>query len=136
MSDSPNKPGVLFVCIANSCRSQMAEGFAKALFSKAWDVWSAGSSPGGSVHPVAAELMREEGIDLSGHHSKGVDAVPKRTWDYVVSMGCGDSCPQVPARHHLDWDTPDPVSMPIEQARAVRDRIRSLVERLLSGPER
>lgn len=134
MADSSKKPGILFVCVANSCRSQMAEGFAKALAADTWEVWSAGSSPGGRVHPVAMEMMRELGIDLSEHYSKGVDEVPQRTWDYVVTMGCGDSCPQVPTRRRLDWDIPDPVSMSTEQARALRDRLRSLIGELLRHP--
>lgn len=134
MTDSSKKPGILFVCVANSCRSQMAEGFAKAFAADTWEVWSAGSSPGGHVHPVAMEMMRELGIDLSEHYSKGVNEVPQRTWDYVVTMGCGDSCPPVPTSRRLDWDIPDPVSMTTKKARELRDHLRSLIGELLRHP--
>jgi len=123
---------VLFVCVANSCRSQMAEAVAKNLGQEKWNVWSAGSRPSGSVHPLAVQLMQELGLDVSQHHSKGVEAVPKRSWDYVVTMGCGEACPFVSARHRLDWAIPDPVGLSLGEARAIRDnliaRVRALLE--------
>ncbi len=125
-------PTVLFVCVANSCRSQMAEAVAKQQAQGKWDIWSAGSHPSGRVHPVAVEAMKELGIDLSKHYSKGLDQVPQQVWDYVVTMGCGDNCPTVRAKNRIDWQIPDPVSLPPEQARQVRDQIISLVKGLLA----
>jgi len=126
-------PTVLFVCVANSCRSQMAEAVAKQQAQGKWDIWSAGSHPSGRVHPVAVEAMKELGIDLSKHYSKGLDQVPQQVWDYVVTMGCGDNCPTVRAKNRIDWQIPDPVSLPPEQARQVRDQIISLVKGLLTA---
>ncbi len=120
-------PSILFVCVANSFRSQMAEAAAKALDEGKWEVWSAGSHPSGRVHPLAMELMREAGYDLSAHRSKGLNEVPAREWDVVVTMGCGDACPAVRARRRVDWDLPDPAALPPPEARAVRDRIIELV---------
>ena len=114
---------VVFVCVANSCRSQMAEAIARSLAKDQWEIWSAGSHPSGRVHPVAIETMRELGLDLSGHRSKGVEELPPRKWDYVVTMGCGDACPAVRARHRLDWDIPDPVGLPMEDVRRIRDEL-------------
>lgn len=141
-------PSVLFVCVANSCRSQMAEAFANASAGKEWEVWSAGSHPSGRVHPVATQLMGELKMDLSAHRSKGLDEVPQRQWDYVVTMGCGvlrsdsgrrpersrtdgDACPAVNARQRIDWSISDPVGLPIDEARGIRDQIAGLVSGLL-----
>jgi len=125
------KQSVLFVCVANSCRSQMAEAIAKSLGGDRWEVRSAGSSPSGRVHPVAIGAMKELGLDLSTHRSKGLEELPAREWDYVVTMGCGDACPTVPARHRLDWDIPDPVGLPMEEVRRIRDDLKQRVNRLL-----
>ena len=124
-------PSILFVCVANSCRSQMAEAIARSLAGDRWEVWSAGSNPSGHVHPVAIQMMRELGLDLRGHHSKGVEELPARQWDYVVTMGCGDRCPTVPARQRLESDIPDPVGLPIEETRRIRDQITDQVRQLL-----
>ena len=126
---------ILFVCVANSCRSQMAEAVAKSLGGGGWEVWSAGSHPSGQVHPLASQLMGELGLSLSGHRSKGLDAVPQRQWDYVVTMGCGDACPTVSARRRVDWAVPDPVGLPLGEARKIRDQIVEGV-RTLMGPRR
>jgi protein-tyrosine-phosphatase len=126
-------PSVLFVCVANSFRSQMAEAMAKASAGPGWEIWSAGSAPGGGVHPLAIQLMDELKLDLRGQRSKGLDAVPARTWDYVVTMGCGDSCPAVPARRRLDWDLPDPAALALEEARRLRDDLQARVRELLSA---
>ena len=124
---------VLFVCVANSCRSQMAEAIAKAVGGGDWEVWSAGSRPSGSVHPVAVRAMQELGLDLSAHRSKGLDQVPPRRWEYVVTMGCGDACPTLPARQRIDWAIPDPVGLPLDEVRRIRDdlvrRIGALLDR-------
>ena len=124
-------PSVLFVCVANSCRSQMAEAVAKSLAGPEWEIWSAGSSPSGRVHPVAIQMMAELGLDVNAHRSKGLEHVPSREWDYVVTMGCGDACPTVRARRRLDWDIPDPVGLPLDEVRRIREelaqRVRALV---------
>ena len=124
-------PSVLFVCVANSCRSQMAEAVAKSLAGSSWEVWSAGSTPSGRVHPVAIQMMQELGFDLSAQRSKGLDEVPQREWDYVVTMGCGDACPTARARQRIDWAIPDPVGLPVEETRKIRDQIMSLVRGLI-----
>ena len=128
-------PSVLFVCVANSCRSQMAEAVARSLTGGRWDVWSAGSKPSGRVHPVAEQLMTEVGLPLQRHRSKGLGDVPARQWDYVVTMGCGDACPAVSARRRVDWNIPDPVSLPLEDARRIRDQITALVQQLIRQQE-
>ena len=125
------KPSVLFVCVANSCRSQMAEAIAKSVVGERWEVWSAGSQPGGRVHPVAIQMMKELGLDLTSHYSKGVDQIPSRRWDYVVTMGCGDACPSVPGSRRLDWEIPDPIGLPVAETRRIRDQIAELVRQLL-----
>jgi len=128
------QPHVLFVCVENSCRSQIAEGFARALAGTRVAVHSAGSRPSGRVHPGALRFMAEKGIDLSSHASKGLTDLPRGVvWDYVVTMGCGDECPYLPARQRLDWDLPDPKDMGDTEFRAVRDRIEQLVRELLES---
>jgi protein-tyrosine-phosphatase len=124
-------PHLLFVCIENSNRSQMAEGFARALGKGRVAAHSAGSRPSGHVSPRAIALMKEKGVDLSEQRSKGLGELPDVTWDWVVTMGCGDACPWLPARHRADWDLPDPRHMDDDAFRAVRDRIETLVSALL-----
>jgi arsenate reductase (thioredoxin) len=132
---------LLFVCVENSCRSQMAEGFARALGKDGIVAASAGSHASGQVNPRAIRFMAERGIDLTAHVSKGLETLPAGTrWDYVVTMGCGDACPAVPARHRIDWDLPDPKTLDDTGFRAVRDRIEQQVAALLriatgSAPE-
>ena len=127
-------PSVLFVCVANSFRSQMAEAVARSMGSAAWEVASAGSHPSGRVHPLAIQMMEEVGLDLRAHRSKGLDEVSSKQWDYVVTMGCQDACPSVPAQHRLDWQIPDPAAGPPEEARRIRDRIAALVRELMGEP--
>ena len=126
-------PSLLFVCVANSFRSQMAEAVAKSLRREGWEIWSAGSNPSGMVHPLAKQLMAEIGLDLSAHRSKGVDAVPPRRWDYVVTMGCGDRCPAIEAQRRIDWQVPDPVGLPMEEARRLRDQLAMRVRELMKS---
>ncbi len=124
---------VLFICIENSCRSQMAEGFAKVHGRGIVEAHSAGSRPSGRVDPRAVETMREIGYELAAHRSKSVDALPAREFDYVISMGCGDECPIVPARRREDWEIEDPKDLSLGGFRKVRDdieaRVRDLIER-------
>ncbi|OGR90297.1 MAG: protein tyrosine phosphatase [Elusimicrobia bacterium RIFCSPHIGHO2_02_FULL_57_9] len=125
------KKKVLFVCVENSCRSQMAEGYARALGKKVLQAWSAGSKPSGNVDENAIKTMQEDGIDISGHLSKGLTDLPFMTWDCIVTMGCGDGCPSLPAKKRLDWDFPDPRSLSPEDFRRVRDDIKSRVRDLI-----
>jgi protein-tyrosine-phosphatase len=122
---------LLFVCLENSNRSQMAEGFARALGVGRVAAFSAGSSPSGRVNSRAIGFMKEKGIDLSGQRPKGLDALPRVRWDYIVTMGCGDACPTLPADHRVDWDLPDPKQLDDDGFRAVRDRIEGLVRELI-----
>lgn len=124
---------ILFVCIENSCRSQMAEGFARALGGERVSAFSAGSRPSGRVNDHAIAFMKEKGIDISSQHSKGIEAVPSLNWDYIVTMGCGDACPNLPAAHRVDWDLPDPKHLDDAGFRAVRDRIESEVRALITA---
>jgi protein-tyrosine-phosphatase len=126
-------PRLLFVCVENSCRSQMAEGFAAAQGKDRVSVFSAGSKPSGQVDPRALRFMAEKGIDLSARRSKGLnDLPPDVTWHWIVTMGCGDACPWLPARHRLDWDLPDPKMLDDADFRAVRDRIEQMVRELIA----
>jgi protein-tyrosine-phosphatase len=109
----------------------MAEGFERAFGREQVAAYSAGSRPSGQVNPRAIQFMAERGIDLGSQHSKGLDDLPPVRWDYVVTMGCGDACPHLPARHRLDWDLPDPKPMEDAGFRSVRDRIGELVEALV-----
>jgi len=124
---------ILFVCIENSCRSQMAEGWAHHLGRGRVNAFSAGSRPSGKVNEGAITVMKERGIELSDQASKGFDALPDLTWDYVITMGGGDECPFVPARTRIDWDIPDPKGKPIEFFRHVRDEIERRVKQLLDS---
>ena len=122
---------VLFVCVENSNRSQMAEAFARILGGDAVQSYSAGSRPSGKINPRAVESMRELGYDLGTHESKSLDDLPDVEFDFVATMGCGDSCPMVHARQRQDWSIPDPKNLPPEEYRAVRDLIRDQVQEML-----
>jgi len=124
-------PTVLFVCVENSCRSQMAEGFARRHGAGKIAAWSSGSRPSGKVNETAVALMEEKGVDMSSHRSKGLEELPKQTWDYVITMGCGDACPFVPSRGKEDWAIPDPKHMSPEDFRKVRDLVESKVKDLV-----
>jgi arsenate reductase len=124
---------VLFVCVENSCRSQMAEGFANFLAADTIEVHSAGSQPSGVVNPKAIAAMRDAGVDIASHSSKGFNALPDGEWDAVVTMGCGDACPFIPAKRRIDWDLPDPAKMSQDDFNKVRDNIRRRVEELIES---
>ena len=124
---------ILFVCVENSCRSQMAEGFARKSAQGKIEVQSAGSKPSGKVNETAIEVMKEAGIDISDQRSKGFDELGKENFDYVITMGCGDVCPFVPAKHRIEWDIADPKGKPIEAFRETRDMIERKVEKLLEN---
>jgi len=118
---------VLFVCVENANRSQMAEAFARILGGEFIEAYSAGSRPSGKVNPKAVETMRELGYDLSVHKSKSLDTLPDIEFDFVATMGCGDACPMVRARQRVDWSIPDPKDLHPEEFRVVRDLIRNKV---------
>ena len=123
---------LLFVCIENSNRSQMAEAFARMHGGDGVEAYSAGSRPSGVVNPKAIEAMSELGYDLSGHESKSLDDIKGIEFDHVITMGCGDECPWVPAKHRDDWDISDPRDMGPEDFRGVRDDIERRVKALLA----
>jgi protein-tyrosine-phosphatase len=126
---------VLFVCVENSNRSQMAEAFARMHGAGRVEAMSAGSKPSGRVNPKAVAAMQELGYDLTTHASKGLDDFNGREVDVAVTMGCGDECPLVVARERVDWRIPDPRDMTPEQFRGVRDLIERQVKDLLGRLE-
>jgi arsenate reductase (thioredoxin) len=132
-----NSKRVLFVCVENSNRSQMAEAFARIHGGDRVEAYSAGSRPSGRVNPKAVDAMRELGYDLSQHSSKSLDDIADVEYDFVATMGCGDECPFIRARRREDWNIPDPKNMPPDEFRKVRDLIESKVKTLLSevGPD-
>lgn len=130
MSDSIKR--LLFVCVENSNRSQIAEAFARMHGSDHVEAYSAGSRPSGRVNPRAIEFMGEKGYDLSVHQSKALTDVPSIEYDVVVGMGCGDEgCPLIRARRHEEWGIPDPKNLPADEFRAVRDLIEAKVKELI-----
>ncbi len=124
---------VLFVCVENSNRSQMAEAFARMLGGNTVQAYSAGSRPSGVVNPKAIAAMRELGYDLSTHGSKSLQELPDVEFDFVATMGCGDECPFIKARNREDWSFPDPKHLSPDEYRNVRDQIREKVRSVLKG---
>lgn len=127
------KKRVLFVCVENSNRSQMAEAFARIHGGNAVEAHSAGSRPSGRVNPRAVQFMMELGYDLTAHGSKALDQFNGQPVDVAVTMGCGDACPLVKAARREEWNIPDPKEMPPEQYREVRDLIERKVKELLAS---
>ena len=125
------KQRVLFVCVENSNRSQMAEAFARIHGVDRIDALSAGSRPSGRVNPKAIEAMKELGYDLTRHESKGLDEFNGQPFDAAVTMGCGDECPLVLAKRRIDWQIPDPKELPPEKFREIRDLIENKVRELI-----
>ena len=126
------KPTVLFVCVHNAGRSQMAAGWLSQIAGDRIEVRSAGSEPGDRINPVAVEAMREVGIDIAGARPKKLTTESVEHADVVVTMGCGDTCPFFPGKRYLDWQLTDPAGQPIEVVRQVRDEIRTRIETLVS----
>jgi len=122
---------VLFVCVENSCRSQMADGFAQALGKGKIESYSAGSKPNGKVNPGAIKIMQEAGIDISEAQSKGFGDLAVEKFDYVITMGCKDTCPFIPADKHIEWQIDDPKGKSEEFFRKTRDLIKEKVELLI-----
>lgn len=124
---------LLFVCVENSNRSQMAEAFSRMHGGDAVEAFSAGSRPSGVVNPRAVQFMREVGSDLTAHSSKSLNDIPSGEYAAAVTMGCGDACPLVEAARRLDWAIPDPKHLPDDEFRTVRDLIERHVLELLTS---
>ena len=129
------KKNLLFVCVENSCRSQMSQGFARMLGYEHFNAFSSGSKPSGIVNPKAIASMAEIGYDLSIHDSKSLDEIPDIEYDAVVTMGCGDACPHVRAKRRVDWQIPDPKHMDAKEFAVIRDGIKERIEGLLKSFE-
>jgi arsenate reductase len=126
-----DKPTVLFVCVHNAGRSQMAAGWLRHLAGDAVEVRSAGSEPADQVNPVAVEAMREVGIDITANAPRRLDRDLAQSSDVIVTMGCGDACPVFAGKRYEDWELADPAGQPIELVRQVRDAIRARIEALV-----
>ena len=130
-----SRPSVLFVCVHNAGRSQMAAGYLQHLAGDRIEVRSAGSAPADSVNPAAVEAMAEEGIDLSAATPKILTTDAVKESDVVITMGCGDACPIFPGKRYEDWELPDPAGQGVEAVRPIRDDIRGRVEELIASLE-
>jgi arsenate reductase (thioredoxin) len=127
-----DKPSVLFVCVHNAGRSQMAAGWLRHLAGDAVEVRSAGSEPADRINPAAVEAMREAGIDITGQTPKILEYEVARDSDVIVTMGCGDACPVFPGRRYEDWKLDDPAGQDLAAVRRIRDDIRARVESLVA----
>ncbi|GHG21585.1 arsenate reductase ArsC [Streptomyces zaomyceticus] len=123
---------VLFVCVHNAGRSQMAAGFLRHLAGNRVEVRSAGSIPGDQVNPAAVEAMAEAGVDISDQKPKVLTTEAVQASDYVITMGCGDACPVFPGKKYLDWALEDPAGQGVEAVRPIRDEIKVLIEGLIA----
>lgn len=132
--ETTNQPpkAILFVCVENSCRSQMAEAFARIHGQGIIDAYSAGSRPSGQVNSKAIATMQELDYDLSQHQSKSLADIPQQEYEFAITMGCGDECPLVQARQRADWQIPDPKHLPPAEFREVRDLIERKVKELIT----
>jgi protein-tyrosine-phosphatase len=126
------KPTVLFVCVHNAGRSQMAAGFMKELSQGAVEVLSAGSEPKDQINPVAIQVMAEEGIDIAREVPKILTTDAVKESDVVITMGCGDTCPIFPGKRYEDWELTDPAGRPVDEVRPIRDDIKQRVANLLA----
>jgi protein-tyrosine-phosphatase len=126
------KASVLFVCVHNAGRSQMAAGYLQHLAGDRVEIRSAGSMPGNQVNPSAVAAMAEEGIDISSAQPKILTTEAVQASDYVITMGCGDACPIFPGKKYLDWALEDPAGQGVEAVRPIRDEIRGLIEGLIA----
>ena len=127
-----DRPSVLFVCVHNAGRSQMAAALTQALSGGRVDVWSAGSAPADQINPTAVQVMAEIGLDLSQEFPKPMTDDVVRAADVVITMGCGDACPLFPGKRYLDWQLDDPATQSIEAVRWIRDEIAVRVRGLLA----
>jgi arsenate reductase len=127
------KSKVAFICVENARRSQMAQGFAEALGQGKLEVYSAGSRPSSSVDPLVIEVMKEKGIDLSGKRPKSLNDLPPVEMNYLITMGCEETCPAVLAKKIIEWEIPDPKGKSMDIFREVRDLIEDKLRDLLRG---
>jgi arsenate reductase len=127
------KPSVLFVCIHNAGRSQMAAGYLRHLAGDRIEVRSAGSMPTDQINPVAVEAMREVGIDITAEQPKVLTTEAAQASDVVITMGCGDACPYYPGKRYEDWKLNDPAGQGIESVRPIRDEIRARTQELIAS---
>ena len=132
VTSQPDKPAVLFVCVHNAGRSQMAAGWLTALAGDRIEVRSAGTAPKDQVNPVAVEAMAEAGVDITANTPKVLTADAVKASDVVITMGCGDTCPIFPGTRYLDWPLDDPADQGIDAVRPIRDQIKTLVEGLIA----
>ena len=130
---TPSKPSVLFVCVHNAGRSQMAAGYLRHLGGCRIEVRSAGSVPADQLNPVAIEAMLEEGIDIAAEQPKALTTDVVRDSDVVVTMGCGDTCPFYPGKRYEDWNLDDPAGRSLDAVRPIRDAIKARVEELIAS---
>ena len=127
------KPSVLFVCVHNAGRSQMAAGYLRHLAGDRIEVRSAGSMPADQINPIAVEAMREEGIDITAEQPKVLTPEAVQASDVVITMGCGDACPYYPGKRYEDWKLDDPAGQGIDAVRPIRDDIRARIEGLIAS---
>lgn len=127
-----DKPSVLFVCVHNAGRSQMAAGYLNHLTGDAIEVCSAGSAPADLVNPIVVEAMREEGVDLTDQRPKILTSDAVQASDVVITMGCGDACPFFPGKRYLDWQLNDPAGQDLDAVRPIRNEIRRRIEKLIT----
>jgi len=132
-SPSTQKPSVLFVCVHNAGRSQMAAGYLRHLAAGRVEVRSAGSMPADQINPVAVEAMAEEGIDITAEQPKILTTEAVQDSDVVITMGCGDACPFFPGKRYEDWKLDDPAGQGIDAVRPIRDDIRARIEGLIAS---
>ena len=131
-AETAKKPSVLFVCVHNAGRSQMAAAFLSALAGDSVDVRSAGTQPADAVNPAAVEAMREVGIDMADRTPTVLTADAVQASDYVITMGCGDACPIFTGKKYLDWALEDPAGKGVEAVRPIRDEIKTRIEALIA----
>jgi len=127
-----DKPAVLFVCVHNAGRSQMAAGYLQALAGDSVEVYSAGSEPADKINPTAVAAMAEEGIDISANDPKILTTDAVRRADVVITMGCGDTCPIFPGKRYEDWELDDPAGQDLDAVRPIRDDIKTRVQNLVA----
>lgn len=130
--DLQSTPSVLFLCVHNAGRSQIALGYFQRLAAGRATAWSAGSDPGSEIHPTVIQAMSEVGIDITTEYPKPTTTEIAAAADVIVTMGCGDACPILPGKRYLDWQVPDPAGQPIEHVRTIRDHIARQVEELVA----
>ncbi|MFN4244811.1 MAG: arsenate reductase ArsC [Brevinematia bacterium] len=130
------KYNVLFLCIQNAGRSQMAEAFARVLGSHIVNPYSAGSKPANEINPIVRQCMEEIGVKILNEKPKGFNDLDVKVFDFVVNMGCGDTCPFYPSKEYIDWNIPDPKDKDIDEVRKIRDMIKEKVIELISYLEK